>query len=114
MLERQLGDEDHDSGMQPSLALGGSSSTTGQNGESSLLSSHHLAVGTRMVFAGMALKPCQMRVLTTIPFRKEQGVSNGSIVHVAPAVSALAANLEGPARAGEKAGWGKTLKGGRK
>lgn len=32
MLERQLGDEDHGSGMQPSLALGGSSNTTQLHG----------------------------------------------------------------------------------
>lgn len=64
-----------------------------------------------MVFAGMALKPCQMRVLATVPFHNEQGLSNGSAGHVAPAVGALAANLEGPAKAGERAGWGKTRKG---
>lgn len=39
-----------------------------------------------MVFAGMALKLCQMRVLATIPFQKEHGVSNGSIGHVALAL----------------------------
>lgn len=66
-----------------------------------------------MVFAGMALKLFQMRVLATIPFQKEQGVSNGSIGHVALAVGALAANLEGPARAGERAAWAKPREGGR-
>lgn len=64
-----------------------------------------------MVFAGMALKPCQMRVLTVIPFQKEHGGSNGSVGHVALAVGTLAANLEGSARAGERAGWGKTWEG---
>lgn len=100
--------------MQPSLASGGSSSTAqlhSEKGESSLKSSHCLAVGIWMVFAGMALKPCQMRVLAAIPFQKEHGVSNGSVSHVAPAVGALAANLEGPARAGERAGWGQTQEG---
>lgn len=115
MLEQQLRDEDRGSGMQPSLASGGSSSTTqlhSEKGESSLQSSHHLAVGIRMVFAGMALKPCQVRALATIPFHKEHRVSNGSVGHVALAVDALAANLA--ARAHERARWGKAQEGGRK
>lgn len=111
MLKRQLRDEDHGLRMQPSLASGESSSTTqlhSENGEYSLMSSHRLAVGIWMVFARMALKPCQMRVLAAIPFQKEHGVSNGSFSHVAPAIGALAANSEGPTRAGERAGWVET------
>lgn len=71
MLEWQLRDEDRGSGMQPGLASGGSSSTTrlhSEIGESSLLSSHHLALGMWMVFAGMALKPCQIEGTGYSPF----------------------------------------------